>query len=292
MLIDFFGNEVNDDIERALREDIGEGDHSSLASVSQNTLGKSVLLFKEDGVIAGISLAEAIIKKLDPKAVVIRHCYDGQWLAAGTVAAEIEGKAIALLGAERLLLNFMQRLSAIATQSKKATDIIKDLPCKILDTRKTTPLLRKYEKWAVSLGGSHNHRFGLYDMIMLKDNHIDSCGGITLALDKTVAYLERNNLKLGIEVETRNLKEVKEVLQHGGATRIMLDNFSVESCKEAVQLIDNKVETEASGGINFNNLREYALTGVNYISLGLLTHSIKGLDISMKTKMIDKQQFA
>lgn len=290
--MNFRSQEVLEDIQRALTEDIGSGDHSSLAAIEETTLAHSNIIFKEDGVLAGIQLAEVIVEQLDSKAVFTAFAKDGDFIAKGTVVAEIEGNARALLGAERLLLNFMQRLSAIATTANKAAKLIEDLPCKVLDTRKTTPLLRKYEKWAVALGGAENHRFGLYDMVMLKDNHIDSSGGITAALNRTVEYLQKHQLPLKIEVETRNLQEVEEALQHGGAHRIMLDNFTVEACKEAVQFINGKAETEASGGIHLGNLRAYAETGVNYISLGLLTHSVKGLDISMKTKTITKQQTA
>lgn len=284
--MDFRSQKIIELIDRCFAEDIGIGDHSSLASIPQGTVGESRLLLKQDGVIAGIELGEVILRRLDPNLVWVAMAKDGDYLLSGTQLASARGNVHALLAGERLMLNFMQRLSGVATQTYNAVEIVRGTGATILDTRKTTPGLRLLEKWAVTMGGGKNHRIGLYDMVMLKDNHNDSAGGITAAVNRTKAYLLENGLDLGIEVETRNMDEVNEVLAVGGVQRIMLDNFSPSACVEAVKVIADRCETEASGGINLGNLRSYAETGVDFISLGSLTHSVSSLDISFKTKVI------
>ena len=269
-------------IKQTLQEDIGSGDHSSLASIPETAKGKMKLLVKENGIIAGIEVAKEVLRQIDPS--ISMKCFknDGDEIILGDIVFELEGSARSMLSAERTLLNFMQRMSGIATISKQYADAVKDTKTKILDTRKTTPNLRKLEKYAVKTGGAENHRFGLYDMIMLKDNHIDFAGGIEKAIDDTHEYLKKNGLNLKIEIETRTLEEVKRVVQHGKIDRIMLDNFTPENINEALKLIDRKYETEASGGITLKNIKEYAETGVDFISIGALTHHIKSLDLSLK----------
>ena len=284
--MDFRSKEIIELIDRCFAEDIGSGDHSSLASIQQGTVGESRLLLKQDGVIAGLELGEVILRRLDPNLEWVAMAKDGDYLHSGTQLASARGNVHALLAGERLMLNFMQRLSGVATQTYNAVEIVRGTGATILDTRKTTPGLRLLEKWAVTMGGGKNHRIGLYDMVMLKDNHNDSAGGITAAVNRTKAYLLEKGLDLGIEVETRNMDEVNEVLAVGGVQRIMLDNFSPSACVEAVKVIADRCETEASGGINLGNLRSYAETGVDFISLGSLTHSVSSLDISFKTKVI------
>jgi nicotinate-nucleotide pyrophosphorylase (carboxylating) len=284
--MDFRSQEIIELIDRCFAEDIGSGDHSSLAAIAQGTVGESRLLLKQDGVIAGLELGEVILRRLDPNLKWVAMAKDGDYLHSGTQLASARGNVHALLAGERLMLNFMQRLSGVATQTYNAVEIVRGTGATILDTRKTTPGLRLLEKWAVTMGGGKNHRIGLYDMVMLKDNHNDSAGGITAAVNRTKAYLLEKGLDLGIEVETRNMDEVNEVLAVGGVQRIMLDNFSPSACIEAVKVIADRCETEASGGINLGNLRSYAETGVNFISLGSLTHSVSSLDISFKTKVI------
>ena len=284
--MDFQSKEVIELIDRCFAEDIGSGDHSSLAAIPQGTVGESRLLLKQDGVIAGLELGEVILRRLDPNLEWFAMAKDGDYLHSGTQLASARGNVHALLAGERLMLNFMQRLSGVATQTYNAVEIVRGTGVTILDTRKTTPGLRLLEKWAVTMGGGKNHRIGLYDMVMLKDNHNDSAGGITAAVNRTKAYLLEKGLDLGIEVETRNMDEVNEVLAVGGVQRIMLDNFSPSACVEAVKVIADRCETEASGGINLGNLRNYAETGVNFISLGSLTHSVSSLDISFKTQVI------
>ena len=284
--MDFRSQEIIELIDRCFAEDIGSGDHSSLASIPQGTVGESRLLLKQDGVIAGLELGEVILRRLDPNLEWVAMAKDGDYLHSGTQLASASGNVHALLAGERLMLNFMQRLSGVATQTHNAVEIVRGTGATILDTRKTTPGLRLLEKWAVTMGGGKNHRIGLYDMVMLKDNHNDSAGGITAAVNRTKAYLLEKGLDLGIEVETRNMDEVNEVLTVGGVQRIMLDNFSPSACVEAVKVIADRCETEASGGINLGNLRSYAETGVDFISLGSLTHSVSSLDISFKTKVI------
>ncbi len=284
--MDFRSQEIIELIDRCFAEDIGSGDHSSLAAIAQGTVGESRLLLKQDGVIAGLELGEVILRRLDPNLEWVAMAKDGDYLHSGTQLASARGNVHALLAGERLMLNFMQRLSGVATQTYNAVEIVRGTGATILDTRKTTPGLRLLEKWAVTMGGGKNHRIGLYDMVMLKDNHNDSAGGITAAVNRTKAYLLEKGLDLGIEVETRNMDEVNEVLAVGGVQRIMLDNFSPSACVEAVKVIADRCETEASGGINLGNLRSYAETGVDFISLGSLTHSVSSLDISFKTKVI------
>lgn len=284
--MDFRSQEIIELIDRCFAEDIGSGDHSSLAAIAQGTVGESRLLLKQDGVIAGLELGEVILRRLDPNLEWVAMAKDGDYLHSGTQLASARGNVHALLAGERLMLNFMQRLSGVATQTYNAVEIVRGTGATILDTRKTTPGLRLLEKWAVTMGGGKNHRIGLYDMVMLKDNHNDSAGGITAAVNRTKAYLLEEGLDLGIEVETRNMDEVNEVLAVGGVQRIMLDNFSPSACVEAVKVIADRCETEASGGINLGNLRSYAETGVDFISLGSLTHSVSSLDISFKTKVI------
>jgi len=271
----------------SLQEDIGNGDHSSLASIPKNTKGSANMLFKEDSVVAGLPLAKIIFHKIDPTLLVTDKVKDGDFVKKGTIALTVSGNAISILSGERLVLNFIQRLSGIASISKKYADLAKPYNVKVLDTRKTTPGLRILEKYAVKTGGCDNHRTGLYDMIMLKDNHVDFCGGITNAIERTNTYLSEKNLNLKIEVETRNLKEVEEACKTGGIHRMMLDNFSPNDIKLALKIINNRFETEASGGITYDNLIPYLETGVDYISIGALTHSVKSVDISLKT-IIDK----
>jgi nicotinate-nucleotide pyrophosphorylase (carboxylating) len=284
--MDFRNPQIIELIQLALTEDLGDGDHSSLAAIPLGTLGESNLIFKEKGILAGLELAELILHLIDPDAKFNALYKDGDEIDKGTTIATASGKVHSLLAAERTLLNFMQRLSGIATRTHQAVKLLEGYKTRVLDTRKTTPGMRILEKWAVKTGGGENHRMGLFDMIMLKDNHNDSAGGITQAVNQTVEYLEKTGKSLKIEVETRNLAEVKEALATGKVDRIMLDNFSVEMCHEAVQLIDGQAETEASGGINLSNLVAYAQTGVDYISLGMLTHSAGSLDISMKTHSV------
>ncbi len=269
-------------IASAFTEDIGDGDHTSLACIDSSKTGKAKLLVKEKGIIAGVELANKIFHFADKNLTVDIFIKDGSRINPGDIVLEVSGSELSILKSERLVLNFMQRMSGIATATHNLNQLIKHTKAKLLDTRKTTPLLREVEKMAVKIGGGTNHRFGLYDMILLKDNHIDFCGGITKAIEKTHRYLTDNSLDLKIEVETRSLDDVKEVLAIGGIHRIMLDNFSPEKLKEAVELINGKYETEASGGINESNIREYAETGVDFISVGSLTHHIKSLDLSLK----------
>lgn len=269
-------------IATAFQEDVRDGDHTTLATLDSHLQRRARCLVKDEGIIAGVALAERIFHTMDPDLRFEGHIPDGQAVQYGDVPFYVEGSARSILTAERLVLNLMQRMSGIATFTHKMAALIADLPCKLLDTRKTTPLIRHFEKWAVVIGGGHNHRFGLYDMVMIKDNHHDYAGGIEAAIQRTIAYLEEKNLDLRIEVETRNLDEVKEVLRVGGIHRIMLDNMSAEAMKEAVDLIGDRYETEASGNINADTIREKALSGVDFLSMGALTHSVDSLDISLK----------
>ena len=273
---------IKDFVALAIEEDIKEGDHSALACIPSDARGKAKLLVKEDGIIAGIDVAKEIFKTFDESVVFEQLINDGDQVKYGDIAFYIEGYSQKLLGSERLVLNIMQRMSAIATLTNKFVVEIGDLPTKILDTRKTTPLIRFLEKQAVKIGGGENHRMGLYDMVMLKDNHIDFAGGIKNAILKTKKYLADNNLNIKIEIETRDLDEVKQVLAIGGIDRIMLDNFSHEDMRKAVKLINGKYETEASGGIKLSTVRSYAECGVDYVSSGALTHSVHNLDLSLK----------
>ncbi|MFY8020697.1 MAG: carboxylating nicotinate-nucleotide diphosphorylase [Bacteroidia bacterium] len=274
--------DINELIEIAIREDVGDGDHSSLACIPADQQGQAYCIAKESGIIAGIELAKKIFHRIDPHLVYEAHLKDGDEIQIGTRVFDVKGSDISILTAERLVLNFMQRLSGIASQSKKISLILKDYKTTILDTRKTTPGMRLLEKWAVKTGGCSNHRMGLYDMVMLKDNHIDFAGGIKQAIQKTNEYLQNKGLNLDIEIETRSLDEVKEVLEFGGVKRIMLDNFSPELLKEAIQLINGQYETEASGGITLSTIEKYAESGVDFISVGALTHSSKSIDLSMR----------
>ncbi len=282
--MDFHSDILKNQINQWLNEDVGPGDYSSLASIDASALAESTLILKESGVVAGLELAQVIFNMIDSSVQINVLAVDGVYYEKGTILATAFGNAQSLLKGERLMLNLMQRLSGIATQTKVAVDLVEGTGVKLLDTRKTTPGLRFLEKWAVTMGGGYNHRIGLYDMIMLKDNHIDSSGGITVAVNRTKSFLNAHQMDLKIEVETRNLDEVNEALLVG-VDRIMLDNFSPEQCKVAVELIGNQCETEASGGIGLHNLKDYALSGVTYISLGYFTHSVKALDISFKTKL-------
>jgi len=277
--------ELDKFITDALHEDVHEGDHSSLASIDKNAQGKARLLVKDNGILCGMEVAKAVFAKVDEDLRVDVHIPEGSTIKYGDVAFHVYGSAISILTAERLVLNCMQRMSGIATKTGEYVKAIEGTKAKVIDTRKTTPNLRFLEKYAVTVGGGFNHRFGLYDMIMLKDNHIDFCGGITKAVHKVHEYLKANNLNLRIEVETRSLEHVKEVLLCGGIDRIMLDNFVPEKVKEAVDLINGKYETEASGGITLETIRSFAETGVDFISVGALTHSVKSLDLSLKAEI-------
>lgn len=275
---------LDDFINRALAEDLGDGDHSTLASIPAEAEKSAYLLMKESGVIAGMELASLIFHKLDPKVEIIALANDGDSVQKGDVVMRMRGKVRAILSGERLLLNCMQRMSGIATKTAYLNSLIEGTGARLLDTRKTTPNMRMLEKWAVLIGGGVNHRYGLYDMVMLKDNHVDFAGGIEQAVRSTQHYLKENQLDLKIEVETRNLEEVQQALNAGGVDRIMLDNMSTEEMTKAVELIAKRSETEASGGITEETIRAVAETGVDYISVGALTHSIKSLDISLKAE--------
>ncbi len=273
---------IDDLIDIAIREDIGDGDHTSLSCIPENAIGKAHLLVKEKGIIAGVELAKKIFLKIDDNLVFSKLLNDGDSVDIGDIIFTIEGSSQSILQAERLVLNFMQRMSGIATNTNNYMKLLNGLNTKILDTRKTTPGLRSIEKWAVKIGGGVNHRMGLYDMIMIKDNHIDYAGGITSAITSTQEYLNKNNKQLKIEVEARNLSELNEILAVGGIHRIMLDNFSFEDMRTAVNLINGKYETEASGGITNKTIRKYAECGVDFISVGALTHQINSIDLSLK----------
>ena len=269
-------------ISEAIKEDVHEGDHSSLASIPEGAESKAQLIIKGDGILAGVEMAKYIFNYVDKDLIIKFYKSDGDDVKKGDIGLEVSGKAISILTAERLVLNCMQRMSAIATYTHQLNQLISHTKAKLLDTRKTTPNFRIAEKWAVKIGGGKNHRFGLFDMIMLKDNHNDFAGGIKPAVEATVKYLKENKLKLRIEVETRNLEEVEEALKTNSVDVIMLDNMSPEMMKEAVKLINGQCETEASGGIDENTIKAVAESGVDYISVGALTHSYKSLDISLK----------
>lgn len=273
---------IDEIIINTLREDIGEGDHTSLSTIPESATGTARLLVKEDGVLAGVEIASKVFFYTDKRIVLTKFINDGSKVKKGDVAFEVTGPSVSLLTAERTALNFMQRMSGIATQTRIMVDALEGLPTRILDTRKTTPLLREFEKMAVRMGGGFNHRFGLYDMILIKDNHVDFAGGIENAISACRKYMENKGLSLQIEIETRNLKEVEEVIKCGGVNRIMLDNFSFPLLREAVGLINRKYETEASGGITIETIRQYAECGVDFISVGALTHHISSLDLSLK----------
>jgi nicotinate-nucleotide pyrophosphorylase (carboxylating) len=269
-------------VQNALQEDVGDGDHSALATIPANKKGKCYLLVKENGILAGVEAAQKIFKIIDPKFKVTVYIKDGSPVKVGDIAFIVEGSSQKLLTAERLVLNVMQRMSGIATKTNFLQTLCKGTKTKVIDTRKTTPGFRFFEKWAVVIGGGSNHRFGLYDMIMLKDNHIDFSGGIIEALDATHAYLKKTKKKLPIEVETRTLNDVKLILNKGGFQRIMLDNYSIADTKKAVALIGNKFEIESSGGITEKTIASYAKCGVDFISVGALTHHVKSMDLSLK----------
>lgn len=277
-----FNKEVDLIIFNAIREDIGDGDHSSLASIPYDAIGKAKLLVKEDGIIAGIEFAKRVFDYVDPGLKLEQLMEDGTEVKYGDICFYVSGNSQSILKSERLILNAMQRMSAISTKTKKFVDALAGTKTKILDTRKTTPGIRALEKWAVKIGGGENHRFALYDMIMLKDNHIDFCGGITNAIQQTKEYLLDNHLNLKIIVEARNLKEIEEILQSEGVYRILIDNFNYEDTKTAVALIGNKCLTESSGGITLETVKKYAACGVDFISTGAITHSVFNMDLSLK----------
>lgn len=281
---------IDEIIDFAFREDIGEGDHSSLSCVPEKATGHAKLLIKDEGILAGVELAERIFHRYDPNLEITVHIKDGTPVKFGDIALEVKGSSRSILSTERLVLNFMQRMSGIATQTNRVVKILEGCDVKLLDTRKTTPCVRTMEKMAVVIGGGHNHRFALYDMIMIKDNHIDYAGGIPQAVQRSNEYIKENNKDLKIEIEVRNEEELKIVLNtleensQWKIDRIMLDNFSPERIVAALPSIPAHIETEASGGINPDNIRSYGETGVNYISSGALTHSFKSLDMSLKAK--------
>ena len=269
-------------IELAIAEDIGDGDHTSLSSIPAGERGRMKLLIKQAGILAGVEVAERVFLRLDPTVTFERIPKDGDRVTPGDIAFYVEGKLITLLQSERIILNIMQRMSGVATQTAIYADELKGLKTKVLDTRKTTPGMRVLDKMAVKIGGGENHRIGLFDMILLKDNHIDFAGGIAKALAGARAYLKEKNKDLKIEIEVRSLKDIDEVFAAGGADRIMFDNFSVEQTREAVKKVAGRAETESSGGITLENLRAYAECGVDFVSVGALTHQIKSLDMSLK----------
>jgi nicotinate-nucleotide pyrophosphorylase (carboxylating) len=276
-------------IQEALKEDIIDfngqilpGDHTALACIPHHQEGKAKLICKAEGILAGVELAEEICRQVDDTLRLEIFLKDGAKIKHGDIAFHLFGEVKSILRAERVILNFMQRMSGIATNTARYVNLVQGTKAKILDTRKTTPALRYFEKWAVAIGGGHNHRFGLYDRIMMKDNHVDFCGGIAQAIEAVRQYQLANNLQLPVEIETRNLAEIEQVLAIGNLDRIMFDNFSVETMKEAVKLVNGRFETEASGGITLETVRAYAETGVDFISVGALTHSSGSLDLSLK----------
>lgn len=273
---------VSEIIQNALIEDLGDGDHSSLASIDQNATAKACLLVKEDGILAGIEIAKEVFKQVDSNLKLEILLNDGASIKRGDIVFYVSGSAISILSAERTVLNFMQRMSGIATSTNHIVKLVQGTNCTILDTRKTTPGVRIIEKMAVRIGGGDNHRMGLYDMIMLKDNHIDYAGGIKNAIQKTQNYLSQTGKNLKIEIEARTLSDVEQIIDIGGVNRIMLDNFTPELLEKAVKIINKRYETEASGNITHDNILEYAKTGVDFISSGALTHHIKSLDLSLK----------
>ncbi|MCX7547493.1 carboxylating nicotinate-nucleotide diphosphorylase [Xanthomarina sp. F1114] len=277
-----FNKEIEIIVANAIREDVGDGDHSSLACIPDNAEGKAKLLVKDEGIIAGVEFAKRVFHYIDKDLKIETLMEDGSHVKYGDIVFYVSGSSQAILKAERLVLNAMQRMSAIATKTKQFVDLVEGTGTKILDTRKTTPGIRALEKWAVKIGGGENHRFALYDMIMLKDNHIDFSGGITKALNKTKAYLKETNRDLKIIVEARNLEEIQEILDNKGVYRILIDNFNYENTRKAVAIIGDSCLTESSGGINEKTIRKYAECGVDYISSGALTHSVYNMDLSLK----------
>ena len=277
-----FNKEIDLIIANAIREDVGEGDHSSLACISQNAAGSAHLLVKDNGIIAGVAFAKQVFEFVDPSLVVDVKIKDGSQVKHGDVCFIVSGSSQSILKAERLVLNAMQRMSAIATKTGAFVKLLEGFSTKILDTRKTTPGIRALEKWAVTIGGGENHRFALYDMIMLKDNHIDFCGGVVTAIETTKQYLKNNNLDLKIIVEARDFDEIEQILSTTGVYRILIDNFNFEDTKKAVALIGDRCLTESSGGITLETIAAYAACGVDYISSGALTHSVHNMDLSLK----------
>ena len=277
-----FEQELDRIIANAIREDVGEGDHTSLSCIPISAKGKAKLLVKDAGIIAGVSFAKRVFKTVDANLVVETMLQDGDTVKHGDVVFYVSGSSQSILKAERLVLNAMQRMSAIATKTRCFADLLKGTKTKVLDTRKTTPGIRAIEKWAVKIGGGENHRFALYDMIMIKDNHIDFAGGVSQSIQKTKQYLAENQLDLKIIVEARSLEEIQEILNCGGVYRILIDNFTYEDTRKAVALIGDACLTESSGGINEETIRHYAECGVDYISSGALTHSVYNMDLSLK----------
>jgi nicotinate-nucleotide pyrophosphorylase (carboxylating) len=275
-------NLINSLLELAFAEDIGDGDHTTLCSIPASEVGSSKLLIKEEGILAGVNVAKDVFYKFDPELKVDVFIEDGAQVKPGDVAFVVTGKVQSLLQTERLVLNLMQRMSGIATITNKYVKLLEGTKTKVLDTRKTTPGLRMLEKQAVKIGGGENHRIGLFDMILLKDNHVDFAGGIKNAITRAKQYLKEKNKDLKIEIEVRNFDELNEALNVGGVDRIMLDNFTVEDTRKAVDIVNGRVELESSGGITFETIRDYAVTGVDYVSVGALTHSVKSLDMSLK----------
>lgn len=273
---------IDDLIDLAIREDIGDGDHTSLACIPPSIIGKAKLLVKDEGILAGVSIAKRIFNRFDPGLFFDEKIADGTFVKNGDIAFYVEGKSLSILQCERLVLNIMQRMSGVATQTNLYVKKLDGLKTKILDTRKTTPGMRMLDKMAVKLGGGENHRIGLFDMILIKDNHIDYAGGIENAINAVKNYLTKNNKDLKIEVEARTLDDIKKILAQGGVHRILIDNFSPEQTRKAVELINGQCETESSGGITMDTLRDYAACGVDYISVGALTHQIRSLDLSLK----------
>lgn len=274
--------QIKELIALTLQEDIADGDHSSLSCIPVEEQGEMKLLVKEDGVLCGVDVAREVLRQVDPNIKMEQYMHDGDTIVKGDIVFRLNGSAQKMLTAERTVLNFMQRMSGIATSSREYVDLVKDTNVTLLDTRKTTPNMRAFEKYAVKVGGASNHRFGLYDMMMLKDNHIDFAGGIEKAIDAANEYQRFHNLNLKIEIETRNLDDVKRVMAHGGVHRIMFDNFTPEQICEGVKLVNHQFETEASGGIVKETLHDYAVTGVDFISVGAFTHHISSLDLSLK----------
>ena len=277
-----FNKELALIISNGIREDIGEGDHTSLSCIPENAQGKAKLLVKDEGIIAGVAFAKMVFFAVDKELVVETLIQDGTKVSHGDIVLYVSGKSQSILQAERLVLNAMQRMSAIATKTRFYANLLEGTKTKVLDTRKTTPGIRALEKWAVKIGGGENHRFALYDMVMIKDNHIDFAGGVTQAIEKTKAYLTAKNIDIKIIVEARNLNEIQEILACGGVYRILIDNFNFEDTRKAVALIGDKCLTESSGGINEETIRKYAECGVDYISSGALTHSVYNMDLSLK----------
>jgi len=271
-------------ISLAIEEDLGSGDHSSISCIPEKAVGEAGLLIKQKGILAGIEVSKKVFSMVDPGLEPEYYMADGDTAKEGDIAFRVHGNSRRILQAERLVLNFIQRMSGIATETARYVKEIEGTAAKVLDTRKTSPGLRIFEKEAVKIGGGENHRMGLYDMIMIKDNHIDLAGGIRLAIDNVRKYLKNKRLEIGVEIEARSLEDIEMIIRHGGITRIMLDNFKLDETRTAVKMIDSSFETESSGGITIDNIRDYALCGVDYVSVGALTHQIHSLDMSLKVK--------